>query len=122
MPFPSPGDLTDPGIEPESSALQADSLLSELWGNPEHHLCAFPILLLAPFTDCTGLPLSGQLLGQPPHYDVSSPWANCLWKEGVTPADPVWGALTLTQSGTWLKQKRIHIRTGRGLCLSGADG
>ena len=28
-PFPSPGDLPDPGIEPGSPALQADSLLSE---------------------------------------------------------------------------------------------
>ena len=27
--FPSPGDLPDPGLEPESPALQADSLLSE---------------------------------------------------------------------------------------------
>ena len=26
LPFPSPGDLPDPGIEPRSSALQADSL------------------------------------------------------------------------------------------------
>ena len=26
LPFPPPGDLPDPGIEPESSALQADSL------------------------------------------------------------------------------------------------
>ena len=29
LPFPSPGDLPDPGIEPGSSALQADSLPSE---------------------------------------------------------------------------------------------
>ena len=29
LPFPSPGDLPDPGIEPRSSALQADSLPSE---------------------------------------------------------------------------------------------
>ena len=28
--FPTPGDLPDPGIEPASPALQADSLLSEL--------------------------------------------------------------------------------------------
>ena len=28
-PFPSPGDLPNPGIEPRSSALQVDSLLSE---------------------------------------------------------------------------------------------
>ena len=32
FPFPSPGDLPDPGIEPRSPALQADSLLSELPG------------------------------------------------------------------------------------------
>ena len=29
MPFPSPGDLPDPGMEPESPALQAHFLLSE---------------------------------------------------------------------------------------------
>ena len=29
MPFPSPGDLLNPGIEPGSPALQADSLPSE---------------------------------------------------------------------------------------------
>ena len=29
LPFPSPGDLPDPGIEPGSAALQADSLPSE---------------------------------------------------------------------------------------------
>ena len=31
-PFPSPGDLPDPGIEPRAPALQADSLLTELQG------------------------------------------------------------------------------------------
>ena len=29
LPFPSPGDLPDPGIEPGSPALQADALPSE---------------------------------------------------------------------------------------------
>ena len=29
LPFPSPGDLPDPGIEPRSPALQADSLPSD---------------------------------------------------------------------------------------------
>ena len=33
-PFPSPGDLPNPGIEPRSPALQADSLLSEPLGKP----------------------------------------------------------------------------------------
>ena len=34
LPFPSSGDLPDPGIEPSSPALQADSLRTELWGKP----------------------------------------------------------------------------------------
>ena len=34
VPFPSPGDLLDPGIEPRSPALQADSLPSEPPGKP----------------------------------------------------------------------------------------
>ena len=32
LPFPSPGDLPDPGIKPMSSAWQADSLPTELGG------------------------------------------------------------------------------------------
>ena len=34
LPCPTPGDLPDPGIEPGSSTLQADSLLSEAPGKP----------------------------------------------------------------------------------------
>ena len=35
FPFPSPGDLPDPGIEPRSPALQADVLPSEPPGKPQ---------------------------------------------------------------------------------------
>ena len=35
LPFPSPGDLPDPGIEPRSPALQADALPSEPPGKPQ---------------------------------------------------------------------------------------
>ena len=38
LPFPSPGDLPDPGIEPRSPTLQADSLLSEPPGKPNTFL------------------------------------------------------------------------------------
>ena len=34
LPFPSPGDLPDPGIEPGSPALEADTLTSEPPGKP----------------------------------------------------------------------------------------
>ena len=36
LPFPSPGDLPNPGIEPRSSALQADSLLAEPQGKSKN--------------------------------------------------------------------------------------
>ena len=39
LPFPSPGDLPDPGIEPRSPTLQADTLTSEPPGKP---LCYLP--------------------------------------------------------------------------------
>ena len=42
LPFPSPGALPDPGIEPKSPALQADSLQSE----PPGKLLSFKIFLL----------------------------------------------------------------------------
>ena len=34
LPFPSPGDLPNPGIEPGSPALQTNTLLSETPGKP----------------------------------------------------------------------------------------
>ena len=39
LPFPSPEDLPNPGIEPGSPSLQADSLLFELQGNPKNTAC-----------------------------------------------------------------------------------
>ena len=44
LPFPSPVDLPDPGIEPRSPALQADALPSEPPGNITYNpevLCKF---------------------------------------------------------------------------------
>ena len=38
VPFPSPGDLPDPGIESRCPALQADSLPSEPQGKPIYNI------------------------------------------------------------------------------------
>ena len=38
LPFPSPGDLPDPGIEPRSPSLQADALTSEPPGKPKTNI------------------------------------------------------------------------------------
>ena len=37
LPFPSPGDLPNPGIKPGSPALQTDALTSEPPGKPRNH-------------------------------------------------------------------------------------
>ena len=45
LPFPSPGDLADSGIEPRSPVLQADSLPSEPPGKADHMksvYCTYP--------------------------------------------------------------------------------
>ena len=38
LPFPSPGDLPDPGIAPGSPALEADALTSEPPGKPNKRM------------------------------------------------------------------------------------
>ena len=38
LPFPSPGDLPNPGIEPGSPALHIDALLSEPLGSPKYKI------------------------------------------------------------------------------------
>ena len=46
LPFPSPGDLPDPGIEPGSPALEADALTSEPPGKPTFGI--YPVWPLLP--------------------------------------------------------------------------
>ena len=52
LPFPSPGDLPNPGIEPRSPALQADALTSEPPGRPENpsitYINGWPSLTVVP--------------------------------------------------------------------------
>ena len=45
LPFPSPGDLPNPGIEPRSPALRADALTSEPPGKPQIFGRKFHLLL-----------------------------------------------------------------------------
>ena len=52
LPFPSPGDLPDPGIEPRSSAFQADNLTSE---PPGKFLCLLFHLMLKIFFEARSL-------------------------------------------------------------------
>ena len=53
-PIPSPGDLSDPGIEPWSPALQVDSLPTELCGKPETHFKWFKCTISAESSNLDG--------------------------------------------------------------------
>ena len=44
LPFPSPGDLPNPGIEPRSPALWADTLPSEPPGKPTLYIVNIKVL------------------------------------------------------------------------------
>ena len=79
MPLPSSGDLPDPGIEPESPLLQADSLPSEPPGKPtegsEHVLAKLlsPVQLFATlWTIARQAPLSIEFFRQ--EYWSELPW------------------------------------------------
>ena len=45
LPFLSPGDVSNPGIKPRSTALQADSLPAELQGKPPNYSVLLPKLI-----------------------------------------------------------------------------
>ena len=84
LPFPSPGDLPDPGIEPGFPALQADSLPTELGGKPpscldkDYHRPRLQIteascISVHSFMSTAGVP-SGMWLGSCP-CDSHSVWS-----------------------------------------------
>ena len=54
LPFPSPGDLPDPGTEPGPPALQAVSLPSELTGKPIH-VCIYPYMSVPSSLDSSSM-------------------------------------------------------------------
>ena len=66
-PFPSPGDLPNPGIEPRSPTLQVDSLTAEPQGKPKHtgvgRLSLFPQISLTQESNW-GLPHCRRILYQ----------------------------------------------------------
>ena len=66
-PFPSPGYLPDPRIEPRSPALQADALLSELPGSP--HIRVAAAAAAKSLQSCLTLsdPMDCSLPGSPVH-------------------------------------------------------
>ena len=67
LPFPSPGDLPNPGIKPGSPALQADALPSEPPGKLKLEVLPFTSLRILshfPWTDCVQHPFENTWVRQ----------------------------------------------------------
>ena len=100
LPFPSPGSRPDPGIEPGSPALQADSLLSESTGKL---LCMFAAAAAAAaaksLQSCLTLldPIDGSPPGSPIH--------------GIFQARVLeWGAIAFSENGLeWMNLIQMTI-------------
>ena len=95
-PFPSPGDLPNPGIEPRSSALQVDSLLSEpagkvllrlfnvkiIWKSTRN-IKGFPNNSVGKESTCnagdpSSIPGSGRSAGEGIGYPLQYSWASLV--------------------------------------------
>ena len=83
LPFPSPGDLSDPGIQPVSPALQANSLPLSHWGFPDHldqvanlFCCTIYHLLVLELTGIYHF-WKGQIITQNSFQGVPGKWKYC---------------------------------------------
>ena len=115
LPLPSPGDLPDPGIEPESPLLQADSLPSEPPGKPtegsEHVLVKLlsPVQLFATlWTIARQAPLSIEFFRQEYWSELPFPFPEDFLGPGIEPTSPALADRFFT---TVLPGKHCYIRT-----------
>ena len=68
LPFPSPGHLPDPGIEPRSPTLEEDALTSEPPGKPRRKLVQFSSVARSCPTLCD--PMNRSTPGLPVHHQL----------------------------------------------------
>ena len=79
LPLPSPGDLPDPGIEPWSPTLQADSLPTELWGKPGGAHNPWHLIFLEQLRNLYLWSLTNPSFSQPIHFLLQVNGYRCLW-------------------------------------------
>ena len=71
LPFPSPEDLPDPGLEPGSPVLQGDSLLSELPGKAQVRASGKTTKMQAAQATLQSLPQAEMVFPTSPEAEVS---------------------------------------------------
>ena len=105
QPFPSQRDLPNPGVEPMSPTLQADSLMSELPG--KLHSVLSPHQNIIPSTPCTPLPL----FLYADSYDLKN-WSN---------ENPYFMQVQLTATSSWVHDTAVSLFLVRE-CEAGLSG
>ena len=103
MPFPSPRGLPNPGIDPRSLALQADSLLSETPEKPNGHdgggrlvaVAKSCLTLVSPWTVANQVPLSIGFSRQEYWSELPFPSPGDLPNRGMEPGSPTLQAASL---------------------------
>ena len=129
LPFPSPGDLPDPGIKPKSPALQVDSPLTEPAGKPPEQLyfnLKNRVAWTNPLVDGRDeIQIQVQIFGPPlflPPTTQVTKIEPCLlhWKAGSSPPSAAQEAPDISghhpgDSGPNLKFELL--RTAEALCL-----
>ena len=112
LPFPPPGELPDPGIQPRSPTLQADSLLSEPPGTREGHSQIHQADPTAPsaLRCCLSDPFSPTTRAEAPAFSAQPVGCPCALPESrgplvsfpltLSPAHPQRSALPSPPGGT----------------------
>ena len=103
MPFPSPGDLPDPGIKPSSLELQADSLLAEPQVKVVVKSLSCVRLFATPWTIAYQAPQSMEFSRQEYWSGVPFPSPEDLPNPGIEPGSPTRQADTLPSEPPRLK-------------------
>ena len=110
LPFPPPGYLPDPGIEPESPALQADSFLNEPQESPRNkHKGMELIFICLPFI-CTHTLPPDPLLNSSPFQLTSTFW--CRFPSSLTPFGKRNGRFLLVDRELRLISERLSHHEG----------
>ena len=121
LPFPSPGDLPDPGTEPTSPALQADALLTEPPGKPCLGSMLQVLLLQQPWNPisafsaqqvylCNGILLSHKKEWNPDTYnmnvsrDYHTTWSKS--EKDIYKISPICGILKYWYKWTYLENRK----------------
>ena len=111
LPFPPPGDLPDPGIQPRYPSLQADSFLSEPPGTRERHSQIHQADLTAPSVShcCLSGLFSPTTRAEAPAFSAQPAGFPCALPESrrlpgsspliLSPAHPQRSALPLLRAG-----------------------